>query len=181
MTKKSEVPKDFDLSKFLSGDEIELSKQKQPTESAKEAEKVERTITEKVDEKAIMESIANMNISEVIAKKKEQSQKAENTESTESGSIGIAIEETVVHKFAKKTIPSKQRKASLQEYQETFLSVPKITDRKTVFISNHLREKIVSIYRRLGSEKSSVSGFIENLVIHHLEEYKEDIESWKKL
>ena len=54
MTKKSEVPKDFDLSKFLSGDEIELSKQKQPTESAKEAEKVERTITEKVDEKAIM-------------------------------------------------------------------------------------------------------------------------------
>ena len=121
-----------------------------------------------------------MSVSDVIAQKKEQALKTENIESTESGSIGVAIEETVVHKFAKKTIPSKQRKSSLQEYQGTFLSVPKIIDRKTVFISNHLREKVVSIYRRLGSEKSSVSGFIENLVIHHLEEYKEDIESWKK-
>jgi len=50
MTKKTEVPKDFDINQFLSSDEIKLSKQKQPTESAKE-EKAERTITEKVDEK----------------------------------------------------------------------------------------------------------------------------------
>ena len=57
-------------------------------------------------------------------------------------------------KLSKKTMTSKQRKTSLQEYQQSFLIVPKITDRKTVFISNELRERIVSIVRKLGTEKS---------------------------
>jgi len=87
----------------------------------------------------------------------------------------------VVSKSSKKTMTSKQRKTSLLEYQQSFLIVPKITDRKTVFISNKLREVIVGIVRKLGTEKSSVSGFIENLVRNHLSEYKDDIESWKKL
>ena len=87
----------------------------------------------------------------------------------------------VVSKSSKKTMTSKQRKTSLLEYQQSFLIVPKIIDRKTVFISNELRERIVSIVRKLGTEKSSVSGFIENLVRNHLSEYKDDIESWKKL
>ena len=87
----------------------------------------------------------------------------------------------VVSKSSKKTMTSKQRKTSLLEYQQSFLIVPKIIDRKTVFISNELRESIVNIVRKLGTEKSSVSGFIENLVRNHLSEYKDDIESWKKL
>ncbi|MFV0419078.1 MAG: DUF3408 domain-containing protein [Dysgonomonas sp.] len=90
-------------------------------------------------------------------------------------------ENNVQSQPTKKTVSGKQRKADLLDYQQTFLCVPKISDRKTVFISNELRKSIVSIVRRFGTEKSSVSGFIENLVIHHLEEYREDIESWKKL
>ena len=84
-------------------------------------------------------------------------------------------------KPAKKPMTSKQRKVGLQEYQETFLGVPKIIDRKTVFVSNELRERIVEVVLRLGSEKSSVSGFIENLALHHLETYREDFEVWRKL
>lgn len=93
----------------------------------------------------------------------------------------LPSEQTLPDKQVRKTNSTKQRKSSLQEYQNTFLIVPKITDRKTVFISNELRERIVDIVRKLGTEKSSVSGFIENLVICHLEEYKDDVESWKKL
>ncbi|GHT36024.1 hypothetical protein AGMMS49574_26940 [Bacteroidia bacterium] len=87
----------------------------------------------------------------------------------------------VADKTVKKTVPAKQRKAGLEEYRETFLSVPKITDRKNVFISNSTRELIVGIVRRLGGEKTSVSGFLENLVLHHFGEYGEDFEAWKKL
>lgn len=89
--------------------------------------------------------------------------------------------EEIPTEIAKKTVSIKERKDSLLEYRETFLTVPKISDRKTVFISNDLRESIVDIVRKLGGEKSSVSGFIENLVRHHLEEYKEAVEKWKKL
>jgi hypothetical protein len=89
--------------------------------------------------------------------------------------------ETVPDKPIRKTLSGKQRKASLEEYQQTFLKVPRITDRKNVFISNPVREQIVDIVRKLGGEKTSVSGFIENLVLNHLEVYREEIESWKKL
>ncbi|GHU56796.1 hypothetical protein FACS189411_08380 [Bacteroidia bacterium] len=82
---------------------------------------------------------------------------------------------------AKKTVSTKERKNSFVEYQETFLRVPKITDRKNVFISNSTRKLIVGIVRRFGGEKTSVSGFLENLALHHLGEYGEDLEAWKKL
>ncbi|KAA6320437.1 hypothetical protein EZS27_029791, partial [termite gut metagenome] len=45
----------------------------------------------------------------------------------------------VPDKPAKKTVSTKERKSSLAEYRETFLTVPKITDRKNVFISNSIR------------------------------------------
>jgi len=76
--------------------------------------------------------------------------------------------------------PAKLRKFSLQEYKETLLTVPRINDRRTVFISNDIREEIVNIVRKLGIEKSSVSGFIENLLRHHLEIYREDVGKWIK-
>jgi hypothetical protein len=60
-------------------------------------------------------------------------------------------------------------------YREIFLSTPKITDRKTVFLSKETRDRLVQIARRLGDSKMSVSGFIENMAKHHLEEYREEI------
>jgi hypothetical protein len=78
-------------------------------------------------------------------------------------------------------ISSKQRKESFEEYRETFLRVPKIEDRKPVFISCEMRDKLDEIVRKLGGRKMSVSGLIENLVRHHLEIYNEDFDSWKKL
>lgn len=83
------------------------------------------------------------------------------------------------------TIPrrssSKHRKASLEEYRQTFLKIPKIEDRKTVFVSGEVRDCLDEIVRKLGGRKMSVSGLIENLTLHHLELYGEDIETWKRL
>lgn len=112
---------------------------------------------------------------------RESGEKEEDVADTENAVATEPIDNSMPSQPTKKPLSGKQRKANLRDYQETFLGVPKITDRKTVFISNELRERIVGIVRRLGTERSSVSGFIENLVIHHLEEYREDIENWKKL
>ena len=81
---------------------------------------------------------------------------------------------------AKRT-SQKQRKASLEEYKNTFLLPPKITDRKTVYLSNETRDRLDEIVRRLGERGSSVSGFIENMAKEHLAVYRDEIDQWKRL
>ena len=80
-----------------------------------------------------------------------------------------------------KRVSSKQRKLSLDEYRTTYLQVPKITDRKPVFVSGEVRDKLDEIVRRLGGRGMSASGLIENLARLHFEAYREDIEQWRKL
>ena len=75
----------------------------------------------------------------------------------------------------------KYRRTSFEEYRQTFLQVPRIIDRKSVFVSASPRERLYRIVRQLGDRKMSVSGLIENLALNHLNTYQEDIEQWRKL
>lgn len=69
----------------------------------------------------------------------------------------------------------------LEQYKNEFLIVPKINDRKPVFISVEQQDRIDELVHRLGGRKMSVSGFIENLVIHHFQSYQEELEVWKRI
>lgn len=75
----------------------------------------------------------------------------------------------------------KQQKAALVKYRQTFLRVPRIENRKPVFVSCEVRDQLDEIVSRLGGRRMSVSGLIENLARHHLETYGDDIERWRKL
>lgn len=75
----------------------------------------------------------------------------------------------------------KQRKASMEEYQQAYLTTPKIVDRQTIFISRTLRDEVDIVVRRLGDRKLSVSGFVENLVRAHLSDYASELEQWKRM
>ncbi len=76
---------------------------------------------------------------------------------------------------------TRQRRASLDEYREAFMTVPKIIDRQPVFVSRETRDRIDSVVRRLGEREMSASGFLENLARHHLDIYAYDLEQWKRL
>ena len=80
-----------------------------------------------------------------------------------------------------KRISSKQRRLSLEEYRTTYLQVPKIINRKPVFVSETVRDELDRVVRYLGGKGMSASGLIENLVRLHLEAYRNDIEQWRKL
>ena len=75
----------------------------------------------------------------------------------------------------------KQQKAALEEYRQAFLRMTHIENRKPVFVSCEVRDRLDEIVRRLGGRRMSVSGLIENLAQHHLETYGDDIERWRKL
>lgn len=78
-------------------------------------------------------------------------------------------------------VSSKQRRLSLDEYRSTFLQVSKIEDRKPVFVSCEVRDRLDDFVRKLGNRKMSVSGLLENIARQHLEIYSEDFEQWRKL
>ncbi len=90
--------------------------------------------------------------------------------------VDASKERTIVRR-----ISGKQRRLSLEEYRTTFLQVPKITDRKPVFLSGEVRDRLDEIVRRLGGRGLSVSGLVENLARQHLIAYGDDIAQWRKL
>ena len=91
---------------------------------------------------------------------------------------GVAVEETTT---PQKRISSKQRRLSLEEYRTTYLQVPKIVNRKPVFVRETVRDELDRVVRYLGVKGMSASGLIENLVRLHLDTYRNDIELWRKL
>lgn len=97
---------------------------------------------------------------------------------TEEAPSGSTQEETAV---PRKRISGKQRRLSLEEYRTTYLQVPKIVNRKPVFVSETVRDELDRIVRNLGGKGMSASGLIENLVRLHLDTYRDDIEQWRKL
>lgn len=78
-------------------------------------------------------------------------------------------------------ISSKQRKLSLEEYRSTYLKVPVIKDRKPVFLSCEVRDRLDDYVHKLGGRKMSVSGLLENIARQHLDTYDADFEQWRKL
>jgi len=76
-------------------------------------------------------------------------------------------------------VSSKQRKLSLEEYRNTFMRPYKIEDRKPVFISGKLRKMLDMFACKIGEDRMSMSGLLENIVRHHIELYSEDFEHWK--
>ena len=114
-------------------------------------------------------NLSQHNDEEINSKPTEPSQPSEPTEK-------IAETQTI----SGKRISQKQRKSSLEDYKNSFLNPPKISDRKTVYLSAETRDRLDEIVRRLGERGSSVSGFIENMAREHLETYRDEIEQWKR-
>lgn len=100
----------------------------------------------------------------------------ETAETTAEEDVDAPTERTVVRR-----ISGKQRRLSLEEYRATYLKVPKLVNRKPVFVSEEVRDELDRIVGNFGKRGMSASGLIENLVRLHLDTYRNDIEQWRKL
>ena len=67
---------------------------------------------------------------------------------------GVATGEAAM---PQKRISSKQRRLSLDEYRTTYLKVPKIINRKPVFVSETVRDELDRVVRYLGGKGMSAS------------------------
>lgn len=107
---------------------------------------------------------------------KPETQPADKQEQPEEASE-VVLEQLDESPQVIRRISGKQRRASLEEYKESFLTVPSIEDRKPVFLSRSTRDALDRIVRMFGERRMSVSGLVENITRQHLATYGEDIEA----
>ncbi len=75
----------------------------------------------------------------------------------------------------------RQRKLEYEEYKSAYLA-PKILDkRKQTSISKELYNRIALMVRRLGGIDTTISGFIDSVLLRHMDDYAADHEIWRKL
>ena len=134
------------------------------------------------DKTAIDLAIEKYSKEELAAKEVEQPDKPATDEVALNNSEGVTevvVEEQPSTPPIQRRVSSKQRKLSLEEYRNTFMRPYKIEDRKPVFISGKLRKMLDKFACKIGEDRMSMSGLVENIVRHHIEIYSEDFEHWK--
>lgn len=91
-------------------------------------------------------------------------EKEERTESVEPQKV----KESTINRRSK-------RSNNTEDYATTFLCRNEIRERKSIYVSQLVHEKVKLIIKRIADDDASVGGYIDNVLKHHLEKYKEEI------
>lgn len=75
----------------------------------------------------------------------------------------------------------KQRKLDYEAYKTTYLSPKTLANRKQTNISRELYDRIALMVRRLGGIDTTISGFIDSVLLRHMDDYAPDHEIWRRL
>ena len=134
------------------------------------------------DKTAIDLAIEKYSQEELAAKETEQPEPTTDEDTPSDSEESTKVVEVAQQPSAppiQRRMSSKQRKLSLEEYRNTFMRPYKIEDRKPVFISGKLRKMLDKFACKIGEDRMSMSGLLENIVRHHIELYADDLEHWK--
>ena len=96
------------------------------------------------------------------------------------GQISVAFPATSTEEFHQRMGKTKDRK-QLSEFQGKYLQPFRNSHRKAVYVSEETQRKLDFVVRRIGEHGASVSGYVEQVLREHLDQYKEDVERWRKL
>ena len=69
----------------------------------------------------------------------------------------------------------------LFEFQEKYLQPLRVSHRKAVYVSEETQRRLGYVVRKIGEQGASISGYVEQVLQEHLDQYKNDVETWRKL
>lgn len=176
MVRKHSIPDDFNLDDYIN-----------PVRRSKVIkEVVDDAIlddSERLDKVADKDIASSDEVTNILPQESATTSASVATDIDKEGISGAETTDSVSEAMSKITPPTKRRspttsKQSFEEYHKLYLQVPKINNGKPIFISDALKEKLYEVTIRLGGRKMSPSGFVENLLRHHMETYGDDWEKW---
>ena len=120
-----------------------------------------QTTIPKVDEDFMREVI-----SQGFPRKKEAS--------TENDISVIKEDEPSIENPKPKETPTKKRNIQT-DYRKAYFEKVDLTDRQSLYISRDTHLTLFSIVSMIGGHKASISSYVENIILQHLESHKEEI------
>lgn len=69
----------------------------------------------------------------------------------------------------------------LADFQGKYLQPLHISQRKAVYVSEETQRRLDYVVRKIGEHGASISGHVEQVLREHLDRYKDDVETWRKL
>ena len=84
-------------------------------------------------------------------------------------------EETELATQTKEPVKQTRKKREAHDYESLFLERKASVDRRQTYISAGLFKKISSFLPVISEQQLSITAYINNILTHHLEQYKEDI------
>ena len=69
----------------------------------------------------------------------------------------------------------------LAEFQRKYLQPLRVSHRKAVYVSEETQKRLNYVVRKIDEQGASISGYVEQILREHLDRYKDDVETWRKL
>ena len=92
-------------------------------------------------------------------------------------STGRAVSAEETHQRVGKT----KCRELLAEFQGKYLQPLRVSHRKAVYVSEETQRRLDYVVRKIGEQGASISGYVEQVLREHLDQYKDDVERWRKL
>lgn len=71
----------------------------------------------------------------------------------------------------------RRRRMPLPDFEKTFLVSQDNTrtSRSSIYVSTHIKRMITEVVKKIGREHMTVTAYVDNILRHHMELYKDDI------
>ncbi len=71
----------------------------------------------------------------------------------------------------------RRRRAALPDFEKTFLVLPENVrvSRSSIYVSTEIKRMITDVVKLIGTDGMTVTAYVDNILRHHLELYKDEI------
>lgn len=72
-------------------------------------------------------------------------------------------------------VEPRRRRSALPDFGQTFLVPVEYKIRSSLYVSADTKRKILEVVKKIGGERMTAISYVENILRHHLELYKDEI------
>ncbi|MDD4590260.1 MAG: DUF3408 domain-containing protein [Parabacteroides sp.] len=73
--------------------------------------------------------------------------------------------------------PEKRKRKQQADYQDVFFNRIDFTHRKPLYITATTHRRLMRIVHLMDESKATISSYVENIILNHLETFKEDVDT----